>query len=72
MFETWIGLPKSDEELQRTMKAYHRLGYTGAVGSTDVTHLNWNKCPVVDTRSYKGKEGSPLAYEVNVDHSMRD
>ncbi|CAM9175172.1 unnamed protein product [Discosporangium mesarthrocarpum] len=72
MFETWIGLPKSDEELQQTMEAYHLLGFTGVVGSTDVTHLSWKKCPVVDTRSYKGKKGFPtLAYEVTVDHSMR-
>ncbi|CAN0184430.1 unnamed protein product, partial [Discosporangium mesarthrocarpum] len=54
------------------MEAYHSLEFTGAVGSTNVTHLNWNKCPVVDTRSYKGKKGFPtLAYEVAVDHSMR-
>ncbi|CAN0481225.1 unnamed protein product [Discosporangium mesarthrocarpum] len=54
------------------MKAYHRLGFTGAAGSTAVTHLRWNKCPVVDTRSFKDKEGFPtLAFEVTVDHSMR-
>ncbi|CAN0398361.1 unnamed protein product [Discosporangium mesarthrocarpum] len=60
MFETWTGLPKNEEELQQTMEAYHHLGFTGAVWSTDVTHLSWNKCPVVDTRSHKGKEGFPL------------
>ncbi|CAN0456160.1 unnamed protein product, partial [Discosporangium mesarthrocarpum] len=32
MFETLIGLRKSDEELQQTMEAYHRLGFTGANG----------------------------------------
>ncbi|CAN0505209.1 unnamed protein product, partial [Discosporangium mesarthrocarpum] len=70
--EIWIGLPKSDEELQQTMEAYHRLGFTSAVGSTDVTHLRWNKCPVVDTRSYRGKQGFPtLAHEITVDHSIR-
>ncbi|CAM9164621.1 unnamed protein product [Discosporangium mesarthrocarpum] len=53
------------------MEAFHRLGFTDAVGSADVTHLSWNRCPVVDTRSYKGKEGFPtLAYEVTVDNSM--
>ncbi|CAM9708381.1 unnamed protein product [Discosporangium mesarthrocarpum] len=72
MFESWVGLPKSDEQLQQTMEAYHRLEFTGAVGSTDVTHLSWNKCPVVDAKSYEGKEGFPtLAYEVTVDHFMR-
>ncbi|CAN0408744.1 unnamed protein product, partial [Discosporangium mesarthrocarpum] len=72
MFETWIGLPKSEEELQRTMEAYHRLGFTGAVGSTDVTHMSWKIYPVTETRSYKGKEWfSTLAYEVTVDHSIR-
>ncbi|CAM9755850.1 unnamed protein product [Discosporangium mesarthrocarpum] len=64
MFETWIGLFKNDEELQQTMKAYHRLGFTGAVGSTDMTHL------MVD-RSYKGKGAFlTLAHEVTIDHSM--
>ncbi|CAM9430383.1 unnamed protein product [Discosporangium mesarthrocarpum] len=68
MFETCIGLLKSDEELRQTMEAYHRWGFTGAVGPI----ISWNKCPVVDNRSYKGKESFPtLAYEVTVDHSMR-
>ncbi|CAM9283154.1 unnamed protein product, partial [Discosporangium mesarthrocarpum] len=71
VFKTWSGLPTNDEELQQTMEAYHRLEFKGAVGSTDVTHLSWNKCPMVDNRSYKGKEVFPtLAYEVSVDPSM--
>ncbi|CAN0103390.1 unnamed protein product [Discosporangium mesarthrocarpum] len=54
------------------MEAYPRLGFTGAVWSTDVTNFSWNMCPGVDTRSYKGKEGFPtLAYKVTVDHSKR-
>ncbi|CAN0342706.1 unnamed protein product [Discosporangium mesarthrocarpum] len=33
------------EELQKLMRAYERLGFPDAVGSTDVTHVQWNMAP---------------------------
>lgn len=54
------------------MKDYDELGFTGAMGSTDVTHVHWAAAPHSLRFSYKGKEGYPtLAYECTVDHSGR-
>ncbi|CAB1110826.1 unnamed protein product [Ectocarpus sp. CCAP 1310/34] len=54
------------------MGIFHQLGYTGACGSTDVTHIDWNMCPFTLGRSFTGKEGFPtIAYEVTVDHAGR-
>ncbi|CAM9831488.1 unnamed protein product [Discosporangium mesarthrocarpum] len=58
MFETWIWLSRSDEELQQTMETYHRLGFTGAVGSTDVTHLS--SVPWLTLGHIKARKASPL------------
>ncbi|CAM9380065.1 unnamed protein product [Choristocarpus tenellus] len=70
MLDSWIRLPESDKEQRQTMEAYC-LGFRGAVGSTDVTLIRWDKCSVIDARSYKGKESfQPLPYEVTIHHSM--
>lgn len=54
------------------MDNYRKLGFTGAIGSTDVTHVGWGMCPFTLGRSFTGKEGFPtLAFEVTVDHAGR-
>ncbi|CAB1096341.1 unnamed protein product [Ectocarpus sp. CCAP 1310/34] len=54
------------------MCMYDKLGMTGAIGSTDVTHIGWGMCPFTLGRSYTGKEGFPtIAYQVTVDHAGR-
>lgn len=72
LYETWIHLPRDEEELQEVMDVYDKVGFTGAVGSTDVTHVAWACTPFSHARSYTGKEGFPtLAYQATVDHSGR-
>lgn len=54
------------------MEAYDLLGFTGAIGSTDVTHIRWACCPYSWARQYTGKEGFPsIAYQAIVDHTGR-
>ena len=54
------------------MKQYDHLGFTGAIGSTDVTHIKWASCPYTWAKQYTGKEGFPtIAYEATVDHTGR-
>lgn len=70
-YHKWIYLPTGDE-LKEIMDQYDALGFTGAVGSTDVTHVAWGGTPFNLTESYKGKEGyCTIAFEATVDHSGR-
>ena len=42
------------------------------MGSTDVTHIGWSRCPYNQARSYTGKGGkSTVAYQVTVNPSGR-
>jgi len=53
----WVSFPEG-ERLQAVMKAYDRLGMTGAFASMDCTHLWWNKCPESMTSDFtNGKYG---------------
>lgn len=71
MFVEHIYLPTGVYQ-DEVMEQYHKLGFTGAIGSTDVTHVGWNMCPFTLGRSFTGKEGFPtLAFQVAVDHAGR-
>jgi hypothetical protein len=52
-----------------SLAVFKALGIPGAVASSDVTHVAWEKCPVHLQSSFVGKEGNPtVAYECSVDH----
>jgi len=71
MYDEHIYLPTGDN-LKKVMQQYALLGFSGAMGSTDVTHIPWAMCPYTQARSYTGKEGFPtIAYQVTVDHTRR-
>ena len=73
MYDKHICL-SSDEnsELDRVMGQSEKLGFPGAMGSTDVTHIGRSRCPSKQVGSYTGKEGKPtVAYQVTVNHSRR-
>ncbi|CAN0390838.1 unnamed protein product, partial [Ascophyllum nodosum] len=70
-YEEHIFLPTGTMQT-KVMEDFHKVGFTGAVGSTDVTHIRWDCCVYSLVRSYTGKEGFPtIAYQVTVDHSGR-
>ncbi|CAB1099337.1 unnamed protein product [Ectocarpus sp. CCAP 1310/34] len=73
MYDEHIYLPSEQNgELDHVMKQYDRLGFSGAMGSMDVTHIGWSKCPYNLARSYTGKEGVPtVGYQVTVNHAGR-
>jgi hypothetical protein len=57
-------------KLQKIMQTYAKIGLAGAVGSVDVTHVLWGKCPKHLHSLCIGKEGKPsIAFECVVDHS---
>ena len=41
------------------MNVYAKMGLPGCVGSTDVVHVKWDRCPVRLYHLCKGKEGYP-------------
>ncbi|CAM9775286.1 unnamed protein product, partial [Discosporangium mesarthrocarpum] len=50
---------REGEELHKMMRAYQCLGFPDAVGSTDVTHVQWDIAPYMEAVRYNGEEGFP-------------
>jgi len=68
----WLQRRPTLEELHHIMETYRKLGFPGAIGSVDCTHVDWNKCPYSMANSCRGKEGSTtVVFEVVVDHRRR-
>ena len=62
--------PPEGEELLVVMERYRRLGFPGAIGSVDCTHVKWSMCSKDDRWLASDKEGYPtLSFEVVVSHS---
>lgn len=65
-------LPRTEEELRKTVTDYERMGLPGALGSTDCVHVKWERCPGALANVFTGKEGYPtLAWQCTVNHKMR-
>lgn len=70
-YDAHMRLP-TGEALKNAVLHDHKLGFTEAVGSTDVTPMNKACCPYSRARRYIGKDGfAAIAYQVTVDHSGR-
>ncbi|CAN0455842.1 unnamed protein product, partial [Pylaiella littoralis] len=54
MFEEHIYLPTGTYQ-DEVMDCYRKLGFTTAIGSTDVTHVGWGMCPFTLGRSFHGQ-----------------
>lgn len=60
------------EDLKKDEGVYEDLGFPGAVGSADCTHIAWERCPFSETTLHKGKEGyTSIVFEVICDHAGR-
>ena len=44
----YISLPRNKEELEEVMGRYRDVGLPGAMGSVDVVHCKWSRCPAGD------------------------
>ena len=53
-YPRYVTFPEGDE-LNRVMEVYRQLGFPGACGSMDGTHVRWFGCPKFLTNSCKGK-----------------
>jgi len=57
--DNYIYLPRDNDELRRITDDYQRVGFPGCVGSIDVVHVSWDRCPAELRNIYKGKEKFP-------------
>jgi hypothetical protein len=68
-FSKFVYVPEA-EELNNVMEVYSRMGFPGCVGSMDVTHIYWDRCPEQLRFLCKGKEGKPtISLQVVADHT---
>ncbi|CAM9891816.1 unnamed protein product, partial [Discosporangium mesarthrocarpum] len=58
LHKTWICTP-AGEDLKEGISNHTELGFLGAVGSSAVTHIKWNKAPTSHS----------VSYQVTVDHN---
>ena len=66
--EEWIREPEG-EELEQVVREFQMMGFPGAVGSMDATHVHWRRCPSGATNMHTGKEGFPTrVFNVAVTH----
>jgi hypothetical protein len=70
--DIWIFYPTDKITAADNLAVYARLGFPGAIGSVDCTHVYWGRCPAYFQNAYCGKEKkATVAYEVTVNHSGR-
>ena len=64
-------MPDGDD-LKNVMEIYSKIGFPGAVGSVDCTHVRWNACPH-DVRTLCTNQSTKptLSFQIIVDHSRR-
>lgn len=64
MFPVYV-TPPTGNHLKTVMDTYARLGFPGAVGSVDCTHVAWNKCPIALKQRVQAGHGG---YGVSLQH----
>ena len=65
LFKDVIRFLREGVELQNVMRVYQKMGFPGAVGSVDATHIRWHQCPVEFVHAATGKEKYPsVAFQV--------
>jgi hypothetical protein len=62
-FDEWV-VPPSGTRLKEVMDVYARLGIPGTIGSMDVTHVRWDRCPIYERHLHVGKENRTFREDV--------
>jgi hypothetical protein len=69
----YIYMPRDAKELKSVIKRYEEVGLPGAMGSLDVVHVKWSRCPAGDFNCSKDKESYPsLGFECISDFDRRN
>jgi hypothetical protein len=61
-YHVHIRAPKTPEEIRAASKQYTLLGFPGAVGSVDVCHTEWERCPAKDATRHTGRYMKPTTH----------
>jgi hypothetical protein len=69
---TYIVLPRTNEELLHVSALYQLVGIPGCAGSADCVHVFWDVCPAHLQSRCKGKEKFPsLVFEMVASHTKK-
>ena len=72
LFHEYVRSPTLPEDYLPIMETYARLGFPGAIGSTDCTHLRRDRVRHGERNFWCGKAGFPTAaYELTCDFTRR-
>lgn len=72
LYPVYVKFPKTQSDIDKVMYDFAYVGFPGCLGSMDVVHVHWERCPSGLSVMHTGKEGYPtIAYQVIVDHSGR-
>ena len=65
MYDSEVFMPQNVEEIEYIERQYRKVGFPGAVGSTDCVHIGWDQVPTQLKVQCTGKEGfATLTYSV--------
>lgn len=71
VFSTYVYAPRVGPDLDTVLSAYNSAGLPGCVGSMDVVHVAWDKCPAAWFNLHCGRYGHPtVAFNCIVDNSL--
>ncbi|CAN0440623.1 unnamed protein product, partial [Discosporangium mesarthrocarpum] len=70
MYAKWIYVPEGNN--LKVMRMYEAVGFPWDVGSTDMTHVRWERPPICEAvRFYMGEEGfATVTYQVTADLTL--
>ena len=68
----YVYLPKPGADVETVMERYREVGLPGAIGSKDVVHVRWCRCPAGDYNRAKGRYSYPsVAFQCITDFDRR-
>ena len=72
LLSEYVYPPTTSAEIRNVTETYRMVGLPGCIGSADVVHVGWDRCPAGLRSMFVGKEGVPtIAYEMVCDHRRR-
>jgi hypothetical protein len=72
MYEKYVKMPETEEEISALETVYAKMGFPGAICSSDFTHVEWGACPAALRNDHVGKSGRPtLTYSMCCSHDTR-
>ena len=73
MFASWVETPVTVEDVESSAHEYNIAGFHGCCGSSDATHIIWEKCYAKLKNQHTGFKSSltTRAFNLTVNHRRR-